>query len=83
MDGYTPDKRPVVGAAGPDGLYLALGFSGGGFKLAPAVAELAALEIAEGGAVPGKAVQELLEPYRPQRFLAGNPIRPEAPYDHM
>ncbi|MEV0988228.1 FAD-binding oxidoreductase [Streptomyces sp. NPDC049949] len=83
LDGYTPDKRPVVGAAGPDGLYLALGFSGGGFKLAPAVAELAAKEIVEGGAVPGKAVQELLEPYRPQRFLAGRPIRPEAPYDHM
>ncbi|MFC9293285.1 NAD(P)/FAD-dependent oxidoreductase [Streptomyces sp. NPDC057011] len=83
LDGYTPDKRPVVGAAGPDGLYLALGFSGGGFKLAPAVAELAAKEIIEGGAVPGKAVQELLEPYRPQRFLAGRPIRPEAPYDHM
>ncbi|WP_037911296.1 NAD(P)/FAD-dependent oxidoreductase [Actinacidiphila yeochonensis] len=83
VDGYTPDKRPVVGAAGPDGLYLAIGFSGGGFKLAPAVAELAALEILEGGAVPGKAEQELLNPYRPQRFLAGHPIRPEAPYDHM
>lgn len=83
LDGYTPDKRPVVGAAGPEGLYLALGFSGGGFKLAPAVAELAAREIAEGGAVIGKAVQDLLEPYRPQRFLAGRPIVPEAPYDHM
>lgn len=83
LDGYTPDKRPVVGAAGPDGLYLALGFSGGGFKTAPAVAELAAKEILEGGAVPGKAVQELLEPYRPQRFLAGRPVRSEAPYDHM
>ncbi len=47
------------------------------------MAELAAKEIVEGGAVPGKAVQELLEPYRPQRFLAGRPIRPEAPYDHM
>ncbi len=83
LDGYTPDKRPVVGPAGPEGLYLALGFSGGGFKLAPAVAELAAKEITEGLAVIGKGVQELLEPYRPQRFLNGRPIVPEAPYDHM
>ncbi|MGD9485980.1 FAD-dependent oxidoreductase [Streptomyces sp. TRM70308] len=83
LDGYTPDKRPVIGPAGPDGLYLATGFSGGGFKIAPAVAELAAVEIAEGGAVAGKAAQELLEPYRPGRFLAGRPIVPEASYDHM
>lgn len=83
LDGYTPDKRPAVGPAGPEGLYLALGFSGGGFKMAPAVAELAAVEIAEGGAVAGKSAQELLEPYRPERFLKGRPIVPEKPYDHM
>lgn len=87
FDGYTPDKHPVVGPAGPagpDGLYLALGFSGGGFKLAPAVAELAAVEIAEGGAVPGKHAQEPLEPYRPQRFDdGGSGIVREAPYEHM
>ncbi|MFK0291992.1 NAD(P)/FAD-dependent oxidoreductase [Streptomyces sp. NPDC090442] len=82
-DGYTPDKRPAIGPAGPDGLYLALGFSGGGFKMAPAVAELAAQEICEGGAVLGKAVQPLLEPYRPQRFESGNLITPEASYAHM
>ncbi|MFD4996667.1 NAD(P)/FAD-dependent oxidoreductase [Streptomyces buecherae] len=82
-DGYTPDKRPVIGPAGPDGLYLALGFSGGGFKLAPAVAELAAREISEGEAVIGKAGEPLLEPYRPQRFANGNLITPEAPYAHI
>jgi sarcosine oxidase subunit beta len=83
FDGYTPDKRPVVGPAGPEGLYLALGFSGGGFKLAPAVAELAAVEITEGGAAAGKSAQELLEPFRPHRFLSGTPVVPEAAYDHM
>jgi glycine/D-amino acid oxidase-like deaminating enzyme len=83
FDGYTPDKRPVVGPGGPDGLYLALGFSGGGFKLAPGTAELAAEEIASGGAVAGKATQDLLAPYRPQRFDLGELIVPEAPYDHM
>jgi glycine/D-amino acid oxidase-like deaminating enzyme len=83
FDGYTPDKRPVIGPAGPEGLYLAFGFSGGGFKLAPAVAELAAEEITESGARIGRSPRELLEPYRPQRFLLGRPVVPEAPYDHM
>ncbi|MGW2211315.1 NAD(P)/FAD-dependent oxidoreductase [Streptomyces sp. NPDC001781] len=84
LDGYTPDKRPVIGPAGPDGLYLALGFSGGGFKMSPAVAELAAAEILDGQAVTGKAEQPLLAPYRLQRFAGGGRgIVPEAPYDQM
>ncbi|MFI5801300.1 NAD(P)/FAD-dependent oxidoreductase [Streptomyces sp. NPDC051561] len=80
LDGYTPDKRPVIGAAGPDGCYLALGFSGGGFKTAPAVADLATAEIVEGQAVAGKAEQDLLRPYRLERFDTGRQIVPEAPY---
>ncbi|MFF3323012.1 NAD(P)/FAD-dependent oxidoreductase [Streptomyces sp. NPDC002889] len=83
LDGYTPDKRPVIGPAGPDGLYLALGFSGGGFKMAPAVAELAAAEILDGQAVTGKAEQPLLAPYRLERFAEGRGIVPEAPYAQM
>jgi sarcosine oxidase subunit beta len=35
----TPDAHPVLGAAGPDGLYVAAGFSGAGFKKGPAVGE--------------------------------------------
>jgi sarcosine oxidase, subunit beta len=39
----TPGERPLVGpVGGVRGLHVAAGFSGGGFKLAPAVAELAA-----------------------------------------
>jgi len=35
----TPDAQPIVGAVGPDdGLYVAAGFSGHGFMLAPAIA---------------------------------------------
>ncbi|MFV2121583.1 NAD(P)/FAD-dependent oxidoreductase, partial [Streptomyces sp. Act-28] len=84
LDGYTPDKRPVIGPAGPDGLYLALGFSGGGFKTAPAVAELAAAEILDGQAVAGKSEQPLLAPYRWERFAGGGRgIVAEAPYAHM
>jgi sarcosine oxidase, subunit beta len=34
----TPDAQPIVGAVGPDdGLYVAAGFSGHGFMLAPAI----------------------------------------------
>jgi sarcosine oxidase, subunit beta len=34
----TPDSQPIVGAVGPDdGLYVAAGFSGHGFMLAPAI----------------------------------------------
>ena len=35
----TSDAHPIIGAAGPDGLYLMAGFSGAGFKKGPAVGE--------------------------------------------
>ncbi len=37
QDGITPDQRPIIGTAGPDGFWLACGFSGTGFKTAPAI----------------------------------------------
>jgi sarcosine oxidase subunit beta len=36
-DGLTPDQRAILDKAGPDGFYIACGFSGTGFKLSPAV----------------------------------------------
>lgn len=36
-DGITPDQRAILGPAGPEGFYLVCGFSGTGFKIAPAV----------------------------------------------
>lgn len=36
-DGLTPDQRAILDKAGPDGFYVACGFSGTGFKLSPAV----------------------------------------------
>jgi sarcosine oxidase subunit beta len=36
-DGLTPDQRAIMDQAGPDGFYIACGFSGTGFKLSPAV----------------------------------------------
>jgi glycine/D-amino acid oxidase-like deaminating enzyme len=43
----TPDWHPMLGPwPGVDGLYLAVGFSGHGLKLAPAVGEAIADELA-------------------------------------
>jgi sarcosine oxidase, subunit beta len=47
----TPDAHPIIGSAGhagPAGLYLALGFSGAGFKKGPAVGHCLAELIVEG-----------------------------------
>jgi glycine/D-amino acid oxidase-like deaminating enzyme len=78
VDGYTPDRHALVGPVdGVEGVYLAAGFSGGGFKVAPAVGAAVARELSGGGPAPE------LEPFRPGRFAAGAPIRAEHPYAHM
>jgi sarcosine oxidase, subunit beta len=51
QDGVTPDQRAIlggVGSVGPDGLYLACGFSGTGFKTAPAIGASMAELILDG-----------------------------------
>lgn len=61
----TPDHRPILGAIrGLDGFYLATGFSGHGFMLAPAVGEIMANLIA------GAASDPLLQEFSLQRFIA-------------
>jgi glycine/D-amino acid oxidase-like deaminating enzyme len=44
----TPDFNPIIGEAGVAGLLVAAGFSGHGFKIAPAVGELVADLLIEG-----------------------------------
>lgn len=62
----TPDWNPILGPCpGVDGLYLALGWSGHGFKLSPAVGEVAAAEVT--GRTPPIDVSEL----RAERFAEG------------
>lgn len=63
---YTPDWNPIVGWA-PDveGLYLALGWSGHGFKLAPAVGEVVAADVL------GNPAPIDVESLRPERFERG------------
>jgi sarcosine oxidase subunit beta len=74
-DGITPDQHPMLGAAGPDGLYLDCGFSGTGFKIAPAVGQCMAELILDG-----KATTVDLSIYSPQRFAEGKQITGEHAY---
>ena len=66
----TPDSHPILGESpGVPGLYLAVGFSGHGFKLSPAVGRGIAELVTTG------AYQTLdLTPLRPTRFADGEPI---------
>ncbi len=62
----TPDWNPIVGQVpGYDGLYVAVGFSGHGFKLAPTIGEgLAQTVLGLEQRVP-------ITPYGMERFLTG------------
>jgi glycine/D-amino acid oxidase-like deaminating enzyme len=72
----TPDARPMLGRLnGLDGLIIATGFSGMGFKISPAVGESLAGLIT--GAPDGSVD---LSPFRPGRFAEGRPIEPPHPY---
>ena len=68
IDGETPDHLPLIGpVAELPGLYLATGFSLGGFQLAPAVGRLVGDEILGGAAQGG------LSGLRPSRFGSFEP----------
>jgi len=72
----TPDARPLLGRLpGLDGLIVAAGFSGMGFKISPAVGEGIAGLIA---GAPAGSVD--LAPFRPDRLSEGRPIEPPNPY---
>lgn len=66
----TPDWNPVIGPCpGIEGLYVAAGWSGHGFKLSPAVGEVVAAEVT--GRTPPIDVSEL----RVERFAEGRLLR--------
>ena len=66
----TPDWHPIMDQAGPEGSYVAVGFSGHGFKLSPAVGHMMAALVTEG---PGGHPD--LPAFRLSRFAEGKPIR--------
>lgn len=78
QDGMTPDQRAILGAAGPDGFFLACGFSGTGFKTAPAVGACLAELILDG-----QATTVDISGYSLDRFAAGRPLVGEHPYGRL
>ena len=75
QDGITPDMHPIIGPAGPEGFYLDTGFSGTGFKIAPAVGAALAQLIVEG-----RSRDVDLGIYRYERFAEGDLVEGQHPY---
>ena len=67
----TPDWHPIIDEApGVRGFYLALGFSGHGFKLSPAVGEMVAELV-----INGKRAESDVHTFRYTRFAENQPVR--------
>jgi sarcosine oxidase subunit beta len=77
-DGLTPDQRAVVDKAGPDGFYIACGFSGTGFKLSPAVGVCMSELILDGNANLVDISSLHLD-----RFARGELLKGEHSYGHI
>ncbi|WP_028922596.1 NAD(P)/FAD-dependent oxidoreductase [Pseudonocardia acaciae] len=71
----TPDGRPVLGPTGPDGLYVAAGWSGSGFGKAPAIGAELARWMVDGG-----PERPELTRFGPRRFVTGELITGEHEY---
>ncbi len=79
QDGITTaDQRPILGRAGPDGFYLACGFSGTGFKTAPAVGACLAELILDG-----EATTVDISGYSLDRFADGRLLVGDHPYGNL
>ncbi|OGN87249.1 MAG: hypothetical protein A2X23_07260 [Chloroflexi bacterium GWC2_73_18] len=78
QDGITPDQRAIIDRAGPDGFYLACGFSGTGFKTAPAVGACLSELICDG-----RASTVDVTPFSLRRFAEGRPLVGEQPYERI
>lgn len=76
QDGITPDQRAVIEQAGPDGFYLLCGFSGTGFKTAPATGACLAELI-----VDGHTSTTDISAYTLRRFAEGRLLVGEHPYE--
>jgi glycine/D-amino acid oxidase-like deaminating enzyme len=66
----TPDWHPILDRVGPQGYHVAVGFSGHGFKLSPAVGHMVATLI-----IDGPNGHPDLPTFRLSRFAEGKPIR--------
>jgi sarcosine oxidase subunit beta len=73
----TPDFNPVISTSGIEGLWVAAGFSGHGFKISPAVGELVADLV-----IDGKSNDEFVpdRDFRLSRFAEGDLLETPFPY---
>jgi sarcosine oxidase subunit beta len=67
----TPDNNPIVSATGYEGLFIAAGMSGHGFKIAPALGRLMADIMLEGET---KLPHVLASEFRLSRYEEGEPL---------
>ncbi|KLI10112.1 FAD-dependent oxidoreductase [Mycolicibacterium conceptionense] len=73
----TPDWNPVISTTGIDGLLVAAGFSGHGFKIAPAVGKLVADLVTEGHSRDPRIPET---DFRLARFAEDNLLTSRYPY---
>ena len=67
----TPDNNPIVSATGYEGLFIAAGMSGHGFKIAPALGRLMADIMLEGET---KLPHVVASEFRLSRYEEGEPL---------
>lgn len=73
----TPDWNPVISRTGIAGLVVAAGFSGHGFKIAPAVGRLVADLVVEGASSDPRIPES---DFRLSRFTEGDLLKSPFPY---
>jgi len=73
----TPDWNPVISTTGLDGLVVAAGFSGHGFKIAPAVGRLVADLVVDGHSSDARIPHS---DFRLSRFDDGDLLKSPYPY---
>ncbi len=73
----TPDWNPVISATGRTGLFVAAGFSGHGFKIAPAVGRLVADLVVDGHSSDPRIPET---DFRLSRFAEGALLTTPYPY---
>ena len=73
----TPDWNPVIGATALDGLFVAAGFSGHGFKISPAVGRLVADLVIDGRSADPRIPET---DFRLSRFAENDLLKTPYPY---
>ena len=79
-DGYTADETGLLGhLPGMDGVVVAIGFSGHGFKMATSLGAVAADLISEGTTATDVSFMDPMRFLRPQQTVAALPLAGTAP----